>query len=158
MDRLDGFVVGLGKKWVLLARTMDGGYHDGLVAIRIRDVARVTKDRTFETRFANTQPRPEKAVLDTIRLDRTADVLKSMSRLSPLLAVSRERAFSDSLWIGEYQGRNGKHFGLWEVRADATWYDYAFDYRFRSVTAVSVGGHYLTALAATAPRSPAEGL
>ncbi|WP_228497540.1 hypothetical protein [Frigoribacterium sp. VKM Ac-1396] len=33
MERVDGFVVGLGAKWVLIARTMDGGHPDGLIAL-----------------------------------------------------------------------------------------------------------------------------
>ena len=37
-DRVDGFVLALGSKSVLVAQTRDGGFFDGLVAIRLKDV------------------------------------------------------------------------------------------------------------------------
>lgn len=70
MDRIDGFVVGLGRKWALIAQTMDGGYSDGLIAVRVRDILTLKKDRSFETHFAMTQPQPTAEDLATIDLDR----------------------------------------------------------------------------------------
>jgi hypothetical protein len=55
-DRLSGFVVGIGEEWALLALTIDGGYFDGYMAFRLKDLARVRRDSGFEGRFARTQP------------------------------------------------------------------------------------------------------
>jgi hypothetical protein len=155
MDRVEGFVVGLGKKWVLLARTADGGYPDGLTAIRVRDVSSIEKDRSFATEFANTQSQPSPAELTSIDLDRTDQVIETMSALAGMVAVERERIRTGSMWIGEYQGKRGKWFGLLEVRPNASWHRKPFAYRLRDVTTVSVQSRYLRALAAIAQESPA---
>ncbi|MET4783334.1 hypothetical protein [Glaciihabitans sp. UYNi722] len=155
MDRIDGFIVGLGKKWVLIARTMDGGYSDGLIAVRVRDVSKLTKDRSFETEFAITQPQPTPADLATIDLDRTDQVIETLSSLASMVAVERDRVRAGSIWIGEYVGKNGKWFGLLEVRPNASWHRKPLGYRLREVTSVSINSHYLTALAVIAPEAPA---
>ena len=41
VDRVDGFVVGIGRKWLLVQSTGDGGHFDALVAIRLRDARRL---------------------------------------------------------------------------------------------------------------------
>ena len=53
-DRLSGFVVGIGDEWALLALTMDGGYFDGYMAFRLKDIDHVRSDPGFEGRFART--------------------------------------------------------------------------------------------------------
>lgn len=55
-NRLDGFVVDAGKKWSLLAQISDGGFFDGFVAFRLRDVGRVPNDKSFESAYARTRP------------------------------------------------------------------------------------------------------
>src|SRR3954471_5735753 len=42
-DTLDGFVVGIGKEWVLLANLDPNIYLNGFVAIRICDVSKVKR-------------------------------------------------------------------------------------------------------------------
>jgi hypothetical protein len=37
---------------------MDGGHPDGLIALRVRDISSLARDRSFETSFATTQPQP----------------------------------------------------------------------------------------------------
>ncbi|ARC56167.1 hypothetical protein AS850_03635 [Frondihabitans sp. 762G35] len=156
MDRIDGFVVGLSKKWALIARTMDGGYSDGLIAIRVRDISSLKKDRSFETDFAMTQPQPAPEDLATVDLEQTDQVIETMSSLASLVAIERDRVITDCLWIGEYVGKHGKWFGLLEVRPNASWHRKPFGYRLKEVTSVSINNHYLTALAAIAPEAPPE--
>lgn len=153
MDRIDGFVVGLGDKWVLIARTMDGGYSDGLIAIRVRDVSALAKDRSFETEFAVTQAQPAPADLAAIDLDRTEKVIATMSSLASLVAIERERVRTGCIWIGKYVGKRGKWFGLLEVRPNASWHRKPRGYRLGDVTTVSINSHYLIALAEIAPHT-----
>jgi hypothetical protein len=49
-DRADGVVVAVGSKWALIARTGDGGFFDGSVAIRVKDVVRVESRRDGSAR------------------------------------------------------------------------------------------------------------
>ena len=51
-DRVDGFVHAVGSKWVLIRQTGDGGYFDGLVAVRLKDVVKVRRDTSFQGQFA----------------------------------------------------------------------------------------------------------
>ena len=55
-DRVDGIVLRIGEQWILMAQTADGGYFDGYVLLRLRDVARLTPDETFAHEFVRFQP------------------------------------------------------------------------------------------------------
>lgn len=135
---------------------MDGGYSNGLIAVRVRDVSTVATDRSFETEFARTQPQPAADVLATIDLDRTGQAIGTMSKLAFLVGIERDRVLSDSIWIGEYVGKRGKWFGLHEVRPDATWHRKPLYYRLKTVTSIAVSSHYLTALAVVASDRPGQ--
>ncbi|MBC7590068.1 MAG: hypothetical protein H7226_03355 [Salinibacterium sp.] len=156
-DPTEGFVVRMGKKWVLVAQKMDGGYPDGLIAVRISDVVSVRgQGQSFETKFALTQPRRDPKELATIKLDHTADVIETMAALSKLVAVEQERKVTSAKWIGTFAGREGKWFWLWEVRPDATWHPRPLAYRLKNVTTVSIDDHYLTALSLVAGKQPSK--
>ncbi|MFF1878685.1 hypothetical protein [Leifsonia sp. NPDC058230] len=150
---LDGFVVGIGRKWAALALTMDGGYFDGHVAFRLRDVKRVTRDRSFQSRFSRLQPEWP-AMLETgFDLNSTVETLRSFSAHSPLVSIAKERD-SSAIWIGEFLGANGKWIGLHEVLLDASWRKHPSAHKRREVDTISIGSHYLTALSAVAGRAP----
>ena len=154
-DDVTGFVVGLGAKWVLIARTGDGGYSDGLAALRIRNVASLTKDRSFETRFALKQPQRSAADLASIDLDSTQRVVETMSDLSRLVCIARDEKVNAAVWIGLYVGKHRKRFGLHEVNPDASWDAEPTGYRFSELTSVTIEDHYMTALAVIAGEPPA---
>jgi hypothetical protein len=155
-DRLEGFVVGMGRKWAVLARTMEGGYFDGYVAFRLADVLKVSRDQTFAPEFSRLRPEWP-AVLDVrFDLDTTAGVLQSFSLHSPLIAIEKERERS-AMWIGEFRGVERKRVWLHEVRPRATWRKRPLAYKLGAITSVSIETHYLTALAAIAGRAPLAG-
>ena len=112
-DRVDGIVVAVGSKWALIADTGDGGFFEGLVAVRVKDVVKVEKDSSFEERFARTRPeRPPTAPAD-LDLDTTAGLLRGMSAISPLLAIEQERRFhSRMMWIGVVDEVTKRWLGL----------------------------------------------
>lgn len=155
-DPLDGFLVSVGRKWAVLARTMDGGYFDGYVAFRIRDVKKVTPDRSFQSTFSRSQPEWSTIVQPDFESDTTRQILRSMSARSPLIAIEKENERSRAMWIGEFRGGGGKWLGLHEVLTDAKWKKYVTAHKHREVTAISIESHYLTALAVVAGRAPAE--
>ena len=97
-DPLSGFVVGLGKKWALIALTMDGGYFDGYMAFRVKDVARVLSDGGFEGLFARTQPEwpPTGTSVD---LDSTVGVIRSLAATSPLVGIEKSRRICQAVWV-----------------------------------------------------------
>ncbi|PKQ31835.1 MAG: hypothetical protein CVT62_05435 [Actinobacteria bacterium HGW-Actinobacteria-2] len=85
-NRQEGFVVGIGEKWCLLAATMDGGYFDGYQAFRVKDVARIRRDKSFQPTFSRTQPEwpPSPPPVD---LDSTVGLVSSLAAFSPLIGI-----------------------------------------------------------------------
>ncbi|MDE9364117.1 hypothetical protein PZ938_00720 [Luteipulveratus sp. YIM 133132] len=89
-DTISGFVVGIGSKWVMLAAVRDGGYEDGYVAVRRKNIRNVARDRSFEEQFARQQPDwPPRMPPDT-DLDSTAELVRGLARRYPLLGIERE--------------------------------------------------------------------
>lgn len=151
-DRLDGFVVGIGQRWCLLAATMEGGYFDGYRAFRLKDVDRVRRDASFEGRFARTQPEwpPSSPPVD---LDSTAAVVASLATCSPLIGIEMAND-RRAIWIGTLYEASHKWTWLHEVAPDGSWGDTPLGYRTRRITNVQIDTHYLTALAEVADEQP----
>lgn len=153
-DRIDGFVLAVGPKWVLIAQTGDGGFFDGVIAVRLKDVVKIYDDTSFEARFARTQPEwPPRPPAD-IDLANTSGLIKSLSEASPLIGIEQERRVSGAKWIGVAEDITDGWLWLREVAPDATWHDEAQGYKLKRITTVSIAGRYLTALAAIAGSSP----
>jgi hypothetical protein len=155
-DDVDGFVIGLSDRWVLIARTQDGGHSDGLIALRVRDISKVTKDTSFETRFALTQPPRDTDKIESIDLTNVETVIGTMGQLSPIVAIEEEKVAPGSIAIGRYEGKHRKEFGLLFLGTDATWDVESTPYRFKGVTTVTIDGLYLMALAAVAGDPPED--
>lgn len=148
VERIDGFVVSVGRKWALIQATSDGGYLDGFVAIRVRDVVKVRTDRSFQGRFARTQPLWPPAPPAGVDLDRTRGLIESMARLAPLIGIEQERRAEDTQWIGVPVAYGRGRLVLHEVGPDATWHEEPFGFKLRRITRVEVGNRYKAALAA----------
>lgn len=152
MDACNGFVVGLGKDWVLLAATMDGGYFDGYQAFRQRDIRRVRWDTSFESRFARTQPEwpPTSPPVD---LSCTSDLITSLAGSFPLVMIERTDAHGCG-WVGRPLHVGRKRIVLQEVRPNGTWDDEPGVHGARVIFCVQVANHYLTALNEVADPRP----
>ena len=147
-DRLSGFVVGIGDEWALLALTMEGGYFDGYMAFRLKDVDRIRNDSTFEGRFARTQPQwPPTA--PPVDLDSNVGVVKSLASSSRLIGIETADQRS-AIWIGTLIRVGRTWTWLHEVESDGTWQNQPLRHKTRRITNVQVDTHYLTALAQTA--------
>jgi hypothetical protein len=154
-----GVVLTVGRKWVLLAETADGGHFDGWTALRIRDVRRVTRDRSFARFFAPTQawwppeaPRP-------VGLDRTRDLLDGLAGDGRLVAVEQEHRRPDVMWVGTIDEVDGGWLWLLEVKSDGSWHADSLGYRLRHLTKITIGSRYLETLASVSPgpaRAPAS--
>lgn len=148
-DRLNGFVVLVGKRWALLARTSDGGFFDGYIAFRVRDVKQIKSDRTFESAYARTQPEWPPMCPSELGLDGTADVLEGLGHGGALVGIQKEDERT-AMWIGKLDEVRKKIVYLHEVRPDATWHPAPLGYKLKAITTVEVGTHYLVGLAAIA--------
>ena len=154
-DRVVGYVLGVGSKWVLISQTGDGGYFDGLVAIRLKEVLQVKADTSFEGRFAQTQPQWPPTAPAGIDLGTTGGLIKSLSQVSPLIGVEQERRHSSAMeWVGVVDEVRDGWLWLHEVRPDATWHEQPLGYRLKRITKVEIADRYLTALATVAGTVP----
>lgn len=155
---IDGFVLAIGRRWVLLSQTSDGGHMNGYAAIRISDVQSIRPDRSFRSEFAKTRPDwpptlpPVSTELD---LDSTKGMLRSLLVPGHLLGIERDRRH-DAMWIGVPDGLTKKLLYLWEVTPRATWDEGALGYRLKTITSVVFGDQYQAALAAMAGEPPAQ--
>jgi hypothetical protein len=154
-DQVDGIVVAVGSKWALIAHTGDGGFFEGLVAIRVKEVVTVRRDSSFEERFARAQPEWPPTAPAELDLDTTAGLLRGMSAISPLVAIEQERRFQSPMtWIGVVDQVTRRWLWLREVRPDATWRKRPLGFKLRRITKVFISNRYLTALAAIAGTGP----
>jgi len=152
-DRVDGFVVGVGEEWALLARSSDGGFFNGYVAFRVRDVKRIRRDKTFETTFAKTQPEWPPTQPQDVTLNSTSEVIEGLARGGALIGIQKENE-REALWIGTLEELRKRVVYLHEVRPDATWHPAPLGYKLTAITAVEVGTHYLRGLVAIAGTGP----
>lgn len=152
-DRVDGFVLEVGRKWVLIADTRDGGFFDGLVAVRLKHVVSVEQDVTFASRFSRTQPEWPPTASAPFDLDTTQGLLRDLSRLSPVIAIEQEGRFDTAMmWVGKVTEISDGRLWLLEVRPNAKWRKRERGYRLKRITKASVGDEYLTALTTVAAR------
>ena len=152
-NQLDGFVVGVGTEWVVVAHTRDGGFFDGYGAVRLRDIARVRPDRTIEGAFARTRPEWPPTNPFDVNLDSTAGVIEGLGRGGTLIGIQKQKK-SDTIWIGTLDEVIGKWVYLNLVRRDAIWNEEPLGHKLKPITTVKVGTSYLVALAAIAGARP----
>ncbi|KQZ24398.1 MULTISPECIES: hypothetical protein [unclassified Microbacterium] len=148
-DRVDGIVLRIGEQWILMAQTADGGYFDGYVLLRLRDVARLTPDETFAHEFVRFQPEWPPSFPFDVDLDDTASALSGFARQGELVGIQKENERS-AIWIGTPDDVTSRYIYLNEVRPDATWHPRPLGYKLRSITMAEVGTRYLIGLSEVA--------
>lgn len=153
-DRLNGFVVSVGEEWALLAQSSDGGFFDGYLAFRLRDVKRIKRDTTFETTFAMTQPEWPPTQPHDFDLNSTSEVIEGLASGGALIGIQKENE-REAMWIGRLDEMWKRVVYLHEVRPDATWHPAPLGYKLKAITTVETGTHYLVALSAIAGPAPA---
>ncbi len=154
-DHLDGFVVAVGDQWALIAQSSEGGFFNGYAAFRLSDVDSVSRDKTFETAFAKTQPEWPPVCPFEIDLNSTTGVLEGLGREGALIGIQKENERS-AIWIGKLDEVRKRVVYLHEVRPDATWHPAPLGYKLKAITMVEVATHYLRGLAAIAGTEPAS--
>jgi hypothetical protein len=152
-DRLNGFIVDVGAEWVLMAQTSDGGFFDGFVAFRAKDVTSLTRDKSFETTFAKTRLEWPPSFPVPLDLDSTAGLIRGLAEGGRLIGIQKEKK-RRATWIGRLDEVASTLVYLHEVRPDASWHSEPLGYKLKAITSVEVGTNYLVALAAVAGKDP----
>lgn len=152
-DRVDGFVVDIGRRWVLLRGAFDSGRPDGWTALRIKDVTKVRRWRNhFSNGIARSLPSWPPAPPWKIDLETRTGMLWSMASGGRLVAFYCDD-WRDALWCASIHEVRRRWFVVQAVTPTATWNE-PEEFRKASVTRVDVGTGYLTALESVTPAEP----
>ena len=155
-DRIDGFVVGIGAKWVAIANLGSGIHLDGWCLLRIKDIQSVyfePEPDCFEVKAL--QAREEwPPVAPPIDLDSSVGVITSTSAATVMLSVHVEFDRPDICWVGSITAVNQETFELLEVSTRASWNRGPRPVDFDDLTRVDFGAGYEEALSLVAGPPP----
>lgn len=148
-DGVAGYVIAVGKSWLLLATTMEGGYLDGFTALRTKDVYRVRKDKHFAARLLKAigQDVPS-GVAGEIDLSGPGTIIRDAAARETLVSVFRERTHPDACRIGTPIEWEGDYVWLLEIDPQARWDNCLDRHRLKKLTRIDFGGAYQTGLLA----------
>jgi hypothetical protein len=156
-DKIDGFVVGIGQGWVLLAELDHSIDLNGFQALRLKDLAKVEVrggPETFAGRAlaARCQWPPVGAEVD---LDSLTGLIRSAAEAAPLVALFIEEEDPGVCFVGRPVGFTSRSVHLLEISAQAEWNQEPSKWRLVQVTRVEFGSRYEEALALVGGAPPA---
>jgi hypothetical protein len=156
-DDIEGFVLDVGERWVLVATLSDSIYIDGFAVFPIGDVGAV-EDRSDEMRFVRralvlqrSWPPPRPAV--PLDLDDTATMLKSIAAIAPVVTLFTERIDDDVCFVGVPMNVRTGSLDLREIRYDATWRSEPSAWSFSDITRIEFADRYSGIIYAVATES-----
>jgi hypothetical protein len=163
-DRREGYVVGIGSKWVVLSMIDDRARPDGFSAVRRRDITSVKRARGSEGFIRRTleldEHWPPATVPGEVDLGRTRGVIEGLTAAFPLICLMIEREDSNVAFIGRPQTYSEKTLYMREVTPNAEWRgarrrDWS-RWSFGELTRIDAGGGYEAALFRVAGEPPTD--
>ena len=147
-DKLDGFVVGLGQGWVLLAVLDHNIYLNGFAAVRVADVKKVNRrggpdSFVGKALTARGEWPPTGANVD---LDDLAELVRSAAEVAPLVTLHLEAEDPTVCFIGRPVRLTSRSVHLVQITPEAEWDNEPTKWQFTDVTRVDFGGRYEEAL------------
>ncbi|TNM64089.1 hypothetical protein FHN55_14755 [Streptomyces sp. NP160] len=150
--RHEGYVVGVGSAWVLLAVLDPRIELDGWTALRLDDLLRVKRlggPEAFPARALRRRGQwPSTAV--PLDLDDDGELLRSAGRCAPLVTVHTDVLDASVCFIGEVVSVDDTTATLQTIDPDAVWEEHTDDWLLADITRVDVLGGYEGALALVA--------
>ena len=147
-DRVAGYIVGVGPRWVLMAVVGAGFRMDGFRAFRIRDLSRL--DAPLDSRgFIATAHRlfrisPPK--MPTAELTSLAALFRSIPARYGPIAVHTELARPHVCFIATVQRVSAREVWLRTITPDAVWEVPHTSYKLSDVTRITIADEYVLAL------------
>lgn len=159
---LEGFVLGVGRKWLLMA-DVHCSRIDGYVAVRIRDIARIQplQDNAFYRKVAEaTGTWPPAAPETLMDLDTTRRLIETAHVHGTIVTLYSERTDPDEMSFGVPMAWSDRSVSLQEVTPHAMWDGTLSEFRFENVTRVEFSSTYerdLLLIAGAPPRQRSTG-
>ncbi|GAC1361691.1 MAG: hypothetical protein NVSMB32_01000 [Actinomycetota bacterium] len=146
-ERLEGFVVGLGERWLLLQVLNPAMFLEGFAALRLRDVARIEArgPESVAVRALQLHGEVPSTAIPPLDLDSTAALLATAAALSPLVTIFVEDDYPDACFIGKVVRIGKKRVRLQEIDPEARWWR-GRKWRLADISQVQIGGRYESAL------------
>jgi hypothetical protein len=146
---LDGYVIGIGKRWLLLAVPDSGIRFDGYTAVRIKDLTGVRAApyaRFVEHALTLRSQWPPQPLANAVNLDTRRALLRSFAGGYPVVTVHPERFDPDVCFVGRVTGVGKRSVRLKHVTPAGKWEKPVTRHRLGWITKVDVGGSYEQAL------------
>jgi hypothetical protein len=156
-DKLDGFVVGVGQAWVLLALLDPNINLNGYVAVRLADVSKVEPrggPDTFVGRALSARGEWPPMSVD-MDLDSVGELIRTAAEVAPLVTLHIEEDDPTLCFIGRPVRFTSRSVHLHGITPEAEWEDSPDVWAFADVTRVEFGGRYEDALALVGGTPPA---
>ncbi|MFC8732859.1 hypothetical protein ACFT5B_10400 [Luteimicrobium sp. NPDC057192] len=155
-DYLEGFVVGIGKRWVALAKLDSRVSFDGWTLLRLKDIQAVTLEPdpdcfTVKALRARSEWPPPSA---DVELDDLRGAATAAAAVAPTTSVFVEFDRPDICYIGSLVSVDDKGLRLLEVDTQAEWRRKPRSIDRDDVTRIDFGGRYEEALALVAGAAP----
>jgi len=155
-DSVNGYVLALGPRWLLLSLVCGDVRFNGFQCFRLRDVRKLQIphphgefiEAALRKRGERVPKKPRVSVASP------KELLRSANRLFPLVTIHREQVDPDVCWIGRVCDVDEKRVALLEIDPNARWDDKPTDYRLREITRVDFGGDYEDALSVVGGSPP----
>jgi hypothetical protein len=147
-DPIEGFILAVGKEWMLLAALRDDISLDGFCVVRIEDIEEI-EQRLASQRFvrrALTLQRAWPPTGPSVDLDTTGAMVAGVSSLNRTLSLFTEGIDEDLCFIGVPIGQTSTSLGLSEIRYTAEWEDDPTEWDFADITRVDFGEKYAARL------------
>jgi hypothetical protein len=142
-----GYVLDVGPKFFLLALQSHQIRFDGFSCFRIADAKNLRPDPyaafTEAALKKLKEPTPKKPRVSVASIE---ELLRSASKLFPLLTIHRERVDPDVCWIGKIEDILQGKVSLLEISPAAKWDRKPTFYKLNEITTVAFGGEYESAL------------
>ena len=143
-----GYVLDIGPRFFLLALVEDACRFNGFQCLRLSDVRELEAPHKYAS-FAEAalkkrgQRIPAKPRVSMTNIE---GLLKSASRVFPLVTIYREVLHPDICYIGRVEHVERGGVSLLEIGPDAKWDSRPTEYRLKDITRVDFGGAYEDAL------------
>jgi hypothetical protein len=158
-DDLDGYVMEIGERWLVMAN-LDGAITiDGSIAVRLADVVGVVPNASedFVRRALELHGEwPPAGPTAELKLGRTRDLIQSIAACNPLVTLHIERDDPDVCLIGVPTAFTKHKIKLLHVNPKATWRKKPRAWRLARITRIDYGARYERALHEVAGSAPAN--